>query len=244
MTSGWLRATPVAHRGLHDIKLGVPENSPLAFQRAIDAGHPIELDVHLANDGVPVVFHDHELRRLTGRDGTLLDVDSRTLADLCLLGTNEHPPTLAQVCAQVAGRVPLLIEIKHKYGVTPRALPGAVAQVLESYGGEFAVQSFHPGTVAWFQRNRPSWPRGQIADGRASSRRHTPLFRHVALQLLLRRFHGAPHFIAYNVRYLPEPLTVAARARGLPVLTWTVRTAEDRAIAARYADNIIFETLS
>lgn len=244
MNIEWLRNRPVAHRGLHDIKLGVPENSPLAFQRAIDAGHPIELDVHLSADGVPVVFHDYDLKRLTGRDGTLLDIDSTTLATLPLLGTGERVPTLAQVCAQVAGRVPLLIEIKYKRGFTPPTLPGAVAQVMDGYDGAFAVQSFHPGTVAWFQRNRPSWVRGQISDGRESTRRHTPLLRYLVLQLLLRRLYGAPHFIAYNVRYLPELLTVIARARGLPVLAWTVRTAEDRATAARHADNIIFETLS
>ena len=45
------------------------ENTLSAFRRAVDKGFAIECDVHLTADGVPVVFHDDDLKRLTGTDG-------------------------------------------------------------------------------------------------------------------------------------------------------------------------------
>lgn len=236
----WLTATPVAHRGLHDIAAGIPENSRAAFGAALAAGYAIELDVRLSADGVAVVFHDATLERLCGRPGRVADLSAAELGRLALLGTAETPPTFAEVLALVDGRTPLLVEVKN-YGREPiGALEQAVASALARYRGPFAVQSFNPRTVAWFRRHMPQFVRGQIADLKLPPGPF-PRLRLAILKRLLARRHGAPHFLAYDVNQLPAPLTERARAEGLPVLAWTVRDEAQRQRAAHHADNIIFE---
>lgn len=240
MTSGWLRTRPVAHRGLHDAAAGVPENSRAAFRAAMAAGYAIELDVRLAGDGVPVVFHDAELKRLTGTEGRAGALPAAALARLSLLGTPETPPLFAEVLDLVGGQVPLLVEVKN-YGDEPAApLAAAVWAELRGYPGDYAVQSFAPDTVAWFAAAAPHVPRGQIATDPERLSALDAAGR-AALAAKLEAGHGAPDFIAYDVGLLPAPLTRRAKACGKPVLAWTVRTAEHRARAAAAADNIIFE---
>ena len=102
---------PIAHRGLHGP--GVPENSMAAFRAAIAAGYGIECDIQRAMDDTPMVFHDYELARLTDiENGTVAASTPAQLARLHLLETQETIPTLREMLDAVAGRVPLLIEIK------------------------------------------------------------------------------------------------------------------------------------
>lgn len=114
----------VAHRGLHAAGKGVPENSLPAFRAAAEAGYAIELDVHRASDGTLVVFHDHDLRRMTGARGTVERMDFRSLRRLRLGGTACTIPLLREVLECVGGRVPLLIELKNG------GLPGALERTL------------------------------------------------------------------------------------------------------------------
>ncbi|WP_119420883.1 glycerophosphodiester phosphodiesterase family protein [Desertibaculum subflavum] len=240
MAKGWLRSVPVAHRGLHDIGAGVPENSRAAFRAAIAAGYAIECDVRLAADGVPVVFHDADLKRLTGTEGRTDALAASALSRLPLLGTAETPPLFDEFLALASGRAPLLIEIKN-YGNEPAApLCEAAWERLKGYAGDYAVQSFAPDVVAWFHERAPHVPRGQIATDPADLKALDEAGRK-ALAAKLEAGHGAPDFIAYDVSLLPAPLTERARAAGRPVLTWTVRTDEQRARAAAHADNVIFE---
>ena len=58
-----------AHRGLFDNASDAPENSLLAFKKAVDAGYGIELDVQLSKDNQLVIFHDATLNRMCGVDG-------------------------------------------------------------------------------------------------------------------------------------------------------------------------------
>jgi glycerophosphoryl diester phosphodiesterase len=159
---------------------------------------------------------------------------------MTILGSRETVPTLRQVLAEMAGRAPLLIEIKASFPDDHAALAQAVAAELDGYAGPYAVQSFHPGVVDWFRQNRPAMPRGQIASAAEDYRDLAPPVRDALMRLLDEGF-GAPHFIAFDIRYLPSPLTQRARGVGLPVLTWTVRTAEHKARARAHADNVIFE---
>lgn len=235
-----MRSVPVAHRGLHDIGAGVPENSRAAFRAAMEAGYAIECDVRLTADGVPVVFHDADLKRLTGTEGRAVAVPAAALTKLALLGTTETPPLFADFLDLVGGKVPLLIEIKNYGNERPAPLCEAVWAKLASYAGEYAVQSFSPEVVAWFRDRAPHVPRGQIATDPAELKALDEAGR-AALAAALQAGHGVPDFIAYDVKLLPAPLTERAKAAGLPVLTWTVRTAEQRAHAGSHADNIIFE---
>ncbi|HEX6957876.1 MAG TPA: glycerophosphodiester phosphodiesterase [Ferrovibrio sp.] len=240
----WLTKTPVAHRGLHDIAKGVPENSRLAFQKAIEAGYAIELDVRITGDNQVVVFHDEDLRRLCSRDGIVGRLPLSELKTFTLLGTGETVPSFRDVLDFVKGQVPLVVEIKKNKGEAPGLLEVTVARMLQHYPGPFVVQSFNPRTVKWFQKHAPQIVRGQIATDLANMTKGLNWFDKIRLKHALMSGYGDPDYLAYDVRDLPSELTAAARRRGIPILSWTVRSATERARAAAHADNIIFEDLS
>ena len=130
--------TPIAHRGFHHRDAGRPENSFAAFQAAIDRGYGIELDVQLSRDGVALVFHDYALDRLTGQTGAIRQRDADDLCQITLTGGRDTIPTLPQVLELIAGRVPLLVEIKDQdggMGTDIGPLEDAVAEALRDYVG-------------------------------------------------------------------------------------------------------------
>lgn len=240
----WLTRMPVAHRGLHDIAKTVPENSLLAFRKAIEGGFAIELDVRITGDNQVVVFHDPDLTRLCGRQGTVRAMPLAELKTLTLLGTPEFVPSFRDVLDLVKGQVPLVVEIKKDKGEPVGILETSVARMLQHYPGPFVVQSFNPRTVKWFQKNAPQIVRGQIATDLANMTKGLNWFTRLQLKRALMTGYGDPDFLAYDVRDLPSEITAAARQRGLPILSWTVRSASERARAAAHADNVIFEDLS
>lgn len=229
---GWLTAIPYAHRGLHGA--GAVENSRAAFEAAIAAGQGIECDVQLTCDGEAVVFHDYDLGRLTGERGAVAD---RTLAQLKrvkLSGQDETIPSLAEMLHLVGGRVPLLIEIKaRRTAAAPLCV--AVSAVLGSYRGPAAVMSFNPQAGAWFARGAPHVTRGLVVTEQEKRGARGAIERRLTL------WRARPDFLAYDVRDLPSHFASAQRARGLPVLTWTVRSRRDEETASANADQIIHE---
>lgn len=235
----WLTARPFAHRGLHDARRGVPENSLAAFRAAVEAGYGIELDVRMSRDGVAMVFHDSSLDRMCGEPGRVDEMDAAELRKKRLLGTAETIPTLTEVRVLMAGRAPILVEVKN---ATPRlgGVETATALALRDYNGPYAVMSFNPRTVAWFQDHAPHMVRGQVIDLQPRPGRWGKARLLVTKWLLWRRY-GKPHFLAYDVNRLPAPLATRARREGMPLLTWTVRTPQHLKHAREQADNIIFE---
>lgn len=228
----WLTTQPLAHRGLHAPGGTCPENSLVALAAAEAAGYGAEIDVQLSADGVVMMFHDRDLRRLTGVDGRLSDRRAGDLGRLRLLGSEQRVPTLRQVL-HLFPNLPLLIELKMATDGSI-ALAPAVAALLPGHAGPVAVQSFDPALVGWFADHAPDIRRGLIAYQRPSLGHKSvePVFRPEFLD------ESRPDFLAWHVKSLP----VAPRiARGLPVLTWTVRSPRDRQVAARHAANIIFE---
>ena len=228
-----LIAKPFAHRGLHGP--GVLENSRAAFEAAIAAGHGIELDVQVSRDGQAMVIHDYALERLTEGAGPVCDLVAAELEKIRLRSGNETVPTLPAVLALIAGRAPLLIEVKSP-GRRVAALSGAVRDALRGYDGPVAVMSFNPEIGRWFARNAPDVLRGLVVT-EAGKRWRGGLTRRVALW----RSHA--DFLAYDIRDLPSRFASRQRARGLPVLTWTCRSDEDCGRAALHADQIIYEKL-
>lgn len=223
-----LFAKPFAHRGL--LGAGIIENSRAAFRAAIEAGHGIELDVQLSGDGEAIVFHDYELGRLTDTQGKLADMSAAALGAIPLKGEREGLPTLIEILALIAGRAPLLIEVKSP-GRRVGALSGAVARALDPYIGPVAIMSFNPGVPRWFARNRPDVLRGLVVTEEQKPERGR-------LKRRLSLWWSKADFLAYDIRDLPSRF--AARS-GLPVGTWTVRNEAQRAIAAAHADQIIYE---
>ena len=243
MSLAWLTARPVAHRGLHDAARGVIENTASAFQAAIDGGYGIECDVQLSRNGEAMVHHDFELGRLTVGNGPLLALTAAELKIVDFRGSADRMLTLAELCALVAGRVPLLVEIKSRFEGDMR-LTQRVADVLAAYAGPVAAMSFDPGVVATLREIAPHITRGIVAErhyAHAEWSRMTPAQRR-SLAFLLHASRSRPQFVAYAVRDLPAAAPLVARhVFGLPLLTWTVRSEEDRRRAARFADQAIFE---
>ncbi len=239
----WITDTPIAHRGLHVRADGIPENSQAAFAAAADHRWGIELDVRLSRDGVAIVFHDATLDRVCNRPGRMDALTAAELGQLHLFDTAETIPTLRETLNLVGGRVPILIEVKNYNDAPVGPLEIAVREALDGYSGPYAVQSFSPATVDWFRRHMPQVPRGQLASIDADFPQMS-LARRMILRAALRAGFGNPDFVGYNVQYMPSALTRRARARGLPVLAWTVRTMLQRAHALAHADNLIFENVT
>lgn len=228
----FLRAQAFAHRGLHGA--GAVENSRAAFTAAIAAGHGIECDVRLSRDGEAFVFHDERLDRLTGQTGLLSDLGSAALDAIRLTGGEETLPRLTEILALVAGRVPLLIELKAPDGeVAPLCM--AVRRALEGYGGTAAVMAFNPEVSRWYATYAPRIVRGLVVSEKGKRDWRGRIGRHRAL------WRAKPDFLAYDIRDLPSRFAAGQRARGLPVLTWTVRDAASERIGLDHADQIIFE---
>ncbi len=233
----WLTEKPFAHRGLHRPE-GAVENSLSAFEAAIQGGFGIELDVRRSADDVAVVFHDRNLNRLTAADGPVDQERFEDLAKIPLKGQAETIPSLFQALALVGGRAPVLVELKPEGKIGP--LEKSVLMALGDYRGPVAVMSFDPASVAWFAANVSGVTRGLVASCRYNGQYDRPLTRspigHFAM-----RAEAEAQFIAFDIRCLPKYFTRKMRKKGRPVLTWTVRSNEDRARAEKYADNIIFE---
>jgi glycerophosphoryl diester phosphodiesterase len=229
----WLTAWEYAHRGLHGD--GVPENSLAAAEGAIAAGLGIECDIQMSADNVPMVFHDWALERLTGAEGMVGSRTADELETLTLLGTNQHLVRLAQFLDLVAGRVPLLIEIKSLPSFNIANCCAEVSRVLANYAGPFAVMSFDPRMGALIRKHEPAFVRGLVG---------TDTLDHGFLSAW--RAPGAleqaePDFLAIDIRDLPNALTDLWRADRRPLLSWTIRSPHLRKRALAHVDALIAE---
>lgn len=229
----WLREHAYAHRGLHGP--GRPENSTAAFAGAIERGMGIECDVQRTLDGQVVVFHDFTLERLTAETGPLAQRSAAELTAIALSGGGGTIPSLRQLLDQVAGAVPLLIEVKTAKDTRIAAFCLAIRRQLEGYRGAHAVMSFDPRVSRWFARHSPHTLRGLVVTEQDDTALPGMIRRHLAL------WHARPDFLAYDIRDLPSRFATAQRRRGLPLLSWTVRTAELAERAALHADAPIAE---
>jgi glycerophosphoryl diester phosphodiesterase len=239
----WLTARPVAHRGLHDAASGVIENTPSAFAAAVAANYAIECDLQVTADGEAMVYHDDALGRLTEGSGQLDAMNSAELRRVPFKATADRMITLAELCDLVAGRVTLVIELKRGRPGDQR-LPKRAATVLAGYAGPAALMSFDPAQIASVRTFSPRRARGIVAERRSAQLRGSDWLAQGKRALANCRdaFRAQPDFLAYSVKDLPAALPSAARSLyGMPVLTWTVRSADERQRAARFADQIIFE---
>ncbi len=240
-----LLATPLAHRGLHDRARGVIENSRGAFDAAIAAATASSWTSSAAADGEAMVFHDTEMPRLTGAPGLVHDYTAAALGRTVLTGSAETIPTLAEVLALVAGRAPLLIEIKDQDGalgpdVGP--LEARVGALLAGYAGPVALMSFNPHSVAALAEAAPDRPRGLTSGGPDDSTyRALPDYRRAELAALLDAERTGAAFVSHDHHDLANPAVARLKAEGLAILTWTIRSPAEEAAARKVADNITFE---
>jgi glycerophosphoryl diester phosphodiesterase len=239
------RTVPFAHRGLHDLAAGVVENTPAAFAAAIAAGYGIELDVQISADGQAMVFHDEVLDRLTAETGPINARSASKLNQIAVTGGNDTIPTLSAVLALVAGRVPLLIEIKDQTNAmseTDGRLEQATATALAGYGGPVAVMSFNPHAIARFAQYAPDIPRGLTTSAYlADDWVPLPAQTCAVLRDIPDYDRLGASFVSHEAEDLTRLRIAELRSYGATILCWTIKSAQAEANARKFAHNITFE---
>lgn len=241
MSLDWVVARPIAHRGLHDRAAGVVENSLAAVRAAVAAGFAIECDVRASRDGEAFVFHDDDTQRLTGVAGCFSEMDAGAVGAL-RLGDGSPVPTLAAFLASVAGRVPVIVEIKSAFNGDMRAAERAVA--VAAPFARVALKSFDPQVVAHLRAGGVALPLGIVAQAAYDEPEWEGLTADdkSLLASLAHWRRTQPDFLSWRVDDLPHAGPMLARAAlGLPVMTWTVRTPAQWSTAKAWADQAIFE---
>lgn len=239
-----LLTTPIAHRGLHDRAAGIIENSRAAFEAAIGAGYAIELDIQPSADGEAMVFHDDGMVRLTGQPGLIREYPAAALARIALLDAGETVPTLREVLDLVAGRTPLLIEVKDQDGAlgpAVGALETRVGALVEGYDGPLALMSFNPYSVAALGAVAPRRARGLTTCAFDDADLSLPDYRRAELAALKGVEQTGAAFVSHDHRDLDNPALARLRSGGLPILAWTIRGPSEEAAARRIAANVTFE---
>ena len=228
-----------AHRGLHDLKRGIPENSMAAFRAACEHGFGIELDIQLTKDGQVLVTHDYDLKRICGVNRSVDECTYKELQEFSILGTTEKIPLLTDVLDMVNGQVPLIIEIKYKE--IGSKICKKAAEILDHYTGVYCIESFHPLALLWYRKYRPHICRGQLGmnfhrdDGKFHPVYYFP--RHLLLNFLTK-----PDFIAYDYHAKTAvSMNICRVLYGTPCFGWTLRSQKEVYASEHYFDYFIFE---
>ncbi len=241
---GWeaLDGVRYAHRGLHDVSAGRPENSLSAFRAAAEAGFGAELDVHLMADGALAVVHDSDLERVCGKSARIEDLRREDLAAYPLQGSGETIPLLEEVLAVFENRGPLIIELKAAGG-NADALTDAVMERLTDWKGTCCLESFHPAVVMGLKKRWPSVLRGQLSqrfgpgDRSGYGRLADWAMTHLLVCVL-----GRPDFVAYDHRHADEPsLRLSRRLWHVHEVYWTVRDRQTMLRLEEQGGTVIFE---
>jgi len=237
---------PIAHRGLHNRVAGIIENSAAAFEAAVAGNFTIECDLQLTSDGVPVVFHDDDMKRLLGKDGVVADVTAAEITTLPLLGSADGncPQRFSDFLAQIAGRVLLQIELKHQRDITnTQLLARAAAEALKGYEGPVTVESFDPNLITLIRQFGFTGPRGIITYDYEPNEwdAHLTEDQRYTLRHLLHAHETQFDFISCDKDALELPAIIFWRALGKPVTAWTIRSQDEANAARPHVDQIVFE---
>ena len=239
----FITARPIAHRGLHDRAKGVIENTPSAFSAAIAGRFAIECDVQLTADGDAVVFHDFALARLTAGKGKAVDHTVAALKAIAMKDTADRIGTLSDMFALVHGQALIVCEVKSTFRGDMR-LTNRVAEIARSYRGPLVIKSFDPKIVAHWHSHATDIPVGVVGMGEYSHHEYdacTAAEKH-AMANLLHLPQSKPDFLSWRVADLNTAVPFLWRTgMGRPLMSWTVRTPENVAIAKAHADQMVFE---
>jgi glycerophosphoryl diester phosphodiesterase len=242
--SAFLR--PIAHRGLHRGGRGPVENTEPAFRAAMQHGYGIECDLQPASDGTPMVFHDDTLDRLVAASGRIAARTPESLARLRYRRQDTGILTFTGLLDLVAGQVPLLVEVKAERGQPPPAFLEAIADIAAAHRGPVALMSFNTDVVEKLRALAPKVPVGLVIGRHQVLKswlaRAGTAAEGTALSRLLDAAVERVSFFAMDVRLVKAAAAWREQGRhDLPLFSWTIRTARQRATAQRYADAPIFE---
>ncbi|MDO4851793.1 MAG: glycerophosphodiester phosphodiesterase family protein [Clostridia bacterium] len=233
-----------AHRGFYEKDQSVPENTLRAFERAVEHGYGVELDVQLTKDGEVVVFHDDIVDRETEYKGR---VDSFTLEELqamSLFGTHGDKlniPLFTDVMAVLDGKSPTIVELKSTENY--EELCQKTLKILRTCKGPYCVESFDWRIVRWFRLHAPDLMRGQLTESYAGWRHSLPVLPALAMSHLWTNVLTRPHFIAYGSMKQPLALRLA-RPMGAFTVYWTEEPSSDHETLKKRYDCRIFQHYS
>lgn len=231
----------IAHRGLFDNNNGPYENSLPAFQRAVDSGYGIELDIQLSKDGYLVVFHDETLLRVCKNAKKISNLTLEEISAFNLGDDEDTIPLFSDVLNLVVGRVPLLIEIKPHGDCVETAKKAA--EILKDYKGAYAVQSFHPAPLLWYKKNCPDVPRGLLSTDYRRNRMDRPWYQQFLLSNLLVNFAVKPDYIAYNHKYANQlSFQLGRKLYKYKCAAWTIRSQKSLEKARKSFDIFVFDS--
>ncbi len=234
----WIKNKLIAHRGLHTKDQSVPENSMLAFAKAVENDYGIELDVNVLGDGVVLAFHDINLKRLTGVDKYLYDLSYDNIKDLKLHNTDETIPTLKSVLDFVDGKVPLLIELKpHGDSIL---LCEQFMKTMKDYKGVYAIHSFSPFVVKWFKKHHPEIIRGQITEYFRNDLKMKRITKFL-MKTMLFNCLTKPDFINYGIYDLPNRYCDRLHKKGMCIISYASKSQADFGMVKEHYDNSVFE---
>ena len=231
----------ISHRGLFDNNTNAPENSLAAFRLAVAHNFGIELDVQITADKKLVVFHDNTLERMCGVNKKVIECNYNELKKYKLAMTNERIPLLDEVLDIVAGKVPLVVEIKTTEELIETTQ--LIAKRMDSYGGIYCVESFHPLAIEWYKKNRPNIIRGQLSDDFFKTKENLNFFKKIILSSLLMNNHSRPDFIAYNFRHKDQiSYKICRFIFKTKNFAWTVRSQSELNYVKKTFDVLIFDS--
>ena len=229
-----------AHRGLFDNDSDAPENSILAFKRAVDAGYGMELDVQLSKDDKLVVFHDASLKRMCGVDGKVWEYTLEELQQMKLADSKQTIPTFEEFLQVVDGKVPFILEYKLDRAQT--RVCELANEVLKDYKGVYCVESFHPLAVLWYRKNRPDIMRGQLSEEFFREEKNKGNVVLTLASFLLLNFAGRPDFIAYNHLHANNISRRICKLLGSLSVTYTIKSKEEYQKNIKNFDLFIFDS--
>ncbi len=241
MTDSMLN-THYAHRGLHNSKAGVPENSMVAFKAALSKGYGAEFDLHLTADKQLAVIHDASLKRTAGEDVNVFDLTADELQNYRLEGTDEKIPMFSEVLELFDGKVPLIIELKTDKG-NAAELCEYTLEALKDYKGEYCIESFDPRCILWLKKNKPEIIRGQLSQNFLKDK-YKGFFFNLFLTSLVTNAATRPDFVAFNHKHKKAlPFLLFTKVWQGQGIAWTIRSSEELQNAADDGYPVIFENL-
>lgn len=231
----------IAHRGLFDNTNKIPENSKIAFEKAIQNNYGIEFDIQLTKDNELVVFHDFKTDRMLPIQGYISDFTLEELQSCYLLNSSERIMTFKQFLALVDGAVPLIIEFKARKNIELICLKAM--ELLNNYQGNYCIESFNPLIVYWFKTYRKDIIRGQLSTDYYKDDMNENFLISFICTNCLTNILTKPDFIAYNHLYTSNiPMTILRSFFHPTLVAWTIKNQIELDINSKYYDILIFDS--
>ena len=223
----------IAHRGLHKNKI-IPENSMLAFKAAIEKNYAIEFDINITKDNQIVVFHDDDLNRLCNKKENIEDVSYDFLKDLNLYESNEKIPLLKELLDEVAGKIPLIIEIKKHKNIG--LLENILLEMLKEYKGEYFICSFEKDILLWLEKNKPKEIRGLIFESLPIKFK-----KYEKIAFLYKYFKSKADFISLEDKLIDSSIYDFCKKKKLDIVVWTIKDKKSFQNIDKKVSAVIFE---